>query len=102
MSTTRTSGARLEYGDDVIRVYTPFTTGFVRAIKGLPVGTRMWNKVGRYWAVDISQEHQLLEIMYKLFPDFQVGDKPEESLGIPGHIKGKKWELELLKGTDAT
>lgn len=94
--------ARLEYDADIIRVYTPFSSAYVRDIKTLPIGTRLWNKVGRYWAVDISQEQALMRIITKHFPDYYIGVEPEEPIGVPGHIKGKLWELRLRVDNNAT
>jgi hypothetical protein len=90
--------AKLIYRQDVIEVYTPFNTAFVREIKQLPYGTRLWNKQGKYWAVDISQEVALLRLIDKFYDIADIADTNEpESLDIPDHIRAKMWELKAMK-----
>jgi hypothetical protein len=90
------SGIKIEYADDIIRVYSPYNAAFVRAIKTLPSGTRLWNNTGRYWAVDIAQEDKLMQIISRFFTVGEVADDDPESLEIPDHIRSKLWELRVL------
>ena len=87
---------KIEYEGDIIRVYSPYNAAFVRAIKTLPAGTRLWNSAFRYWAVDIAQEDKLVDIMSRFFTVDEVADDDLGSLEIPDHIRSKLWELRVL------
>jgi len=87
---------KIEYEGDIIRVYSPYNAAFVRAIKTLPSGTRLWNSAGRYWAVDIAQEEKLVEIMSRFFTVDEIADEDPDSIEMPDHIRSKLWELRVM------
>ena len=87
---------KLEYEGDIIRVFSPYNAAFVRAIKTLPLGTRLWNKTGRYWAVDVAQEEKLVEIISRFFTVGEVADDDPESIAMPDHIRSKLYLLRVM------
>jgi len=85
--------AKLEYDNGIIRAYTPYNARFVADIKKLPQGTRLWNKQGKYWAIDVSQEDKLYDIVSRYY---DITNVEGEEIETPGHIRTKIWELKAL------